>query len=254
MEKAIFRNLLDKVLTEKGIVSKCYSKFHNYSLANQLLAFEQLSERGMDLSPIAPYKKWNELGRQVKKGSKALALYVPRIHKREDANGEEKQYVTFKLLNKFFSADQTEGDGSIPEDKSLEGKWSAKKALEALDIEQVKYTKANGNIQGYAKNREVAINPVAENPLKTLFHEIAHVVLGHTKEITMTDSDVTPRNIMEVEAESVAFILCELLGANGSEESKGYVQGWLQNDTVSEQSAQKIFSCADKILKAGLND
>ncbi len=58
--------------------------------------------------------------------------------------------------------------------------WDAERALAALDIEQIAFTETDGNCQGYAKKRQIAINPVAQLPHKTLFHEAAHVVLGHT--------------------------------------------------------------------------
>jgi hypothetical protein len=77
-------------------------------------------------------------------------------------------------------------------------------------------------------------------------------VLGHTKEnALMSDSELTPKNIKEVEAESVAYILCELLNLEGAKESRGYIQHWLNSDTIPDKSAQKIFGAADKILKAG---
>jgi Zn-dependent peptidase ImmA (M78 family) len=88
-------------------------------------------------------------------------------------------------------------------------------------------------------------------PHKTRFHELAHVVLGHTKEVTLTDSERTPKDIREVEAESVAYILCSILELPGLEESRGYIQHWLRTETIAEKSAQRIFSAANKILKAG---
>jgi hypothetical protein len=109
----------------------------------------------------------------------------------------------------------------------------------------------DGNCQGYASGQTFALNPVAALPHKTSFHEMAHIVLGHTQEFTMTDSERTPKDIKEVEAESVAYILCSILGLPGLEESRGYIQHWLRDCEISEKSAQKIFSTADKILKAG---
>jgi len=92
---------------------------------------------------------------------------------------------------------------------------------------------------------------VAEYPHKTRFHEIAHVVLGHTKEGLMTDSEFTPRDVREVEAEGVAYILCALLGLPGLDESRGYIQNWLEGAVITDKSAQRIFSTANKILEAG---
>ncbi|WP_090721616.1 ImmA/IrrE family metallo-endopeptidase [Nitrosomonas sp. Nm166] len=83
-------------------------------------------------------------------------------------------------------------------------------------ITEGKFDLYDDNCQGYASGTSIAINPLAQHPHKTRFHEIAHVVLGHTTEHTMTDSEQTPRVIREVEAESVAFILlCTLLDLTG---------------------------------------
>jgi len=97
----------------------------------------------------------------------------------------------------------------------------------------------------------IAVNPVAVLPHKTRFHEIAHVVLGHTKEGQLSDSESTPRDVREVEAEGVAYILCALLDLPGLHESRGYIQNWLQGAEITDKTAQRIFSAANKILEAG---
>lgn len=71
----------------------------------------------------------------------------------------------------------------------------------------------NGNTQGYpAPGKQIAINPVDALPHKTMFHELAHVVLGHTEEGQMSDDEQTPRNLREVEAESVALLCIARIG------------------------------------------
>jgi HEPN domain-containing protein len=67
----------------------------------------------------------------------------------------------------------------------------------------------------------------------------------------MFDDEKMPNSIMEVEAESVALICCEALGLEGAEYSRGYIQAWANGKPITEKSAQRIFSAADKILKAG---
>jgi hypothetical protein len=78
------------------------------------------------------------------------------------------------------------------------------------------------------------------------------VALGHTeKGHSLDDHELTPRNLQEVEAESVALICCECLGLSGIPESRGYIQNWLGKEQVPDRSAQRIFKAADTILKAG---
>jgi hypothetical protein len=129
-------------------------------------------------------------------------------------------------------------------------------SLETLNVEQIPFTETNGNVQGYARKRQVAINPVAQLPIKTLLHELAHVLLGHTAEADFTDTERTPKSLREVEAEAVALLCCEALNLEGADYCRGYIQNWLcpsigyRGDAIPEKSAQKIFHAADQILKA----
>lgn len=81
---------------------------------------------------------------------------------------------------------------------------------------------------------------------------LAYVLLGHTAEVGMSDSEGTLRSLREIEAESVALLYCESLGLPGAEFSRGYIQAW--GSEIPERSAQKIFHAADQILKAGSCD
>ena len=67
----------------------------------------------------------------------------------------------------------------------------------------------------------------------------------------MNDGETLPRSLKEAEAESVALICLESLGMPGAEYCRGYIQNWLSGAEIPERSAQRIFSAADKILKAG---
>ena len=130
--------------------------------------------------------------------------------------------------------------------------WDRSRALTTLNVEEVPFEMMNGNCQGYAKGRQIAINAVAQMPAKTTFHELAHIELGHTSEAAVNDSETLPRNLKEVEAESVALLCLESLGMDGAEYCRGYIQSWLQGGVIPERSAQRIFAVADKILKAGI--
>jgi len=248
-----FSQLLAEVLDKPGIISTAYSAFHNYSLGNIIAAACQLQARGLPLSPIASFMAWKDKGRSVKKGEKALALCMPVTMKgkRENASGEAEEFAFARFIwrRNWFSLQQTEGVDYAAEVVTPE--WNAETALAALDISAVAFDYPNGNVQGYASGRTIAINPLAALPHKTRFHELAHIVLGHTSEGIMSDSETTPRDLREVEAESVAYILCALLGLPGLEESRGYVQGWARQAAIPERSAQKIYKAADTILKAG---
>jgi hypothetical protein len=206
--------------------------------------------RGIEPGPISTYPGWKAKGRQVKRGEKALVLCMPLTGKRkaEDENGKDAVFVRFLYKANWFVLSQTEGEPieipAIPD-------WDRSKALGTLAINEVPFEHMDGNCMGYARKREIAISPLNQMPHKTTFHELAHVLLGHTSESEMSDTEYTPKNLREAEAESVALICCESLGLPGAEFCRGYIQSWLSGDMIPEKSAQKIFHVADQILKAG---
>jgi len=250
-----YAELLKEAVSKKGVLSSCYSRFHRYSFANQIWAWSQSCEMNIPLAPIATLKQWNAMGRKVKKGASAIFLNMPVMIDVKDPITKEKTGEVKQLFiprKNWFFLSQTEGDDYVQEEKIAE--WDKDLALKNLNIDEVPFTLADGNCQGYAEGRSIAINPVAVLPHKTRFHEIAHIVLGHTLEHKMADSELTPRDIREVEAESVAYILCQVLGLKGEEESRGYIQSWLKDKDIEDASARKIFSTVDKILKSGQNE
>ena len=232
-------------------ISKAYKVFHNYSITNQFLAMQQMDE----ISPISTFKKWSDMGRKVKKGSKAIALYMPINIKEKDENGKEtgEEKTFFILKRNWFSFDQTQTEGDNQEIEAIQvNEWNQQKALEALDIKKIKFEKVNGNTQGYAFSRNIAINPIAENPLKTAVHEMAHIILGHTAETENEYIQNLTKEQREVEAESVAFIFCAVNECSDLANSRGYIQHYLKNNELDEKSAKRIFTTANKIIKAGV--
>ncbi|MDQ3667813.1 MAG: ArdC-like ssDNA-binding domain-containing protein [Acidobacteriota bacterium] len=254
--------LLVEAVNKPGLIMQAYSAFHQYSIGNQLLALVQCHMRGLEPGPINTFPGWQALGRNVKRGERALVLCMPITRKRhdEDANDNndeanaERTYTAFVHKPRWFVISQTIGDEFTPPTLP---QWNSTRALAALEIEQISFTETDGNCQGYARMRQIAINPVAQLPHKTLFHEAAHVVLGHTAEADFTDTERTPKNLREVEAEAVALLCCEALNLEGTDFCRGYIQNWLcpaigyNAEAIPEKSAQKIFRAADQILRAG---
>ncbi len=249
--------LLDEAVKKPGFIHEAYSRFHNYSLGNQLLALFQCLEHGVQPGPLATFPKWKELGRHVKKGEKALTLCVPLACKRtrtvtkEDGTEQDEEFTFTHFTYKahWFVLAQTEGAEYKP---TAMPEWNEQTTLERLNIERIEFGNLDGNAQGYARRgRKIAINPIAALPHKTLFHELAHVVLGHSEEQNFSESETTSRDVREVEAEAVALLCCESLGLPGAEFSRGYIQHWSRGGAISERSAQRIFRAADEILRAG---
>jgi hypothetical protein len=263
-----FADLLRRALTEPGVVSRAYTAFHGYSIGNQILALIQCAERGIPPGPIATFMGWKDKGRYVRKGEKAIVLCMPVTCKRTPADdrtadrseaGADRTVETFTRFifrPNWFVLSQTDGR---PVEPPAMPAWNQARALDTLDIAEEPFTSTDGNCQGYARERTIAVSPVAGLPQKTRFHELAHVVLGHTAEADagLTDSECTPRSLREVEAEAVALVCLEALGLPGADHCRGYIQHWNAHrdaEPIPERSAQRIFKAADQILKAGTTD
>jgi antirestriction protein ArdC len=250
---ATFAVLLEQAVTDPGILSSAYRNFHQFSVGNQLLAWTQCIARGIQPGPTATFPRWRELGRYVRKGEKAITLCMPVTVKRtvEDDQQQEQEIAFKRFVYKpnWFVLAQT--DGQVLAEPAMPT-WDALKALEALNVTEVPFQHIDGNCLGYARGRSISINPINPMPYKTRFHELAHVLLGHTAEGTLNDDERTPRNLRECEAESVALLCLAALDLPGIEHCRGYVQAWWgQGNPIPERSAQSILKVADQILKAG---
>ena len=251
--------LLRDAVEKPGRMLEAYTAFHNYSFGNALLALEQCVRRSLQPGPLNTYRGWLERKRQVRKGEKGITLCMPMPFKRAaqrdsvqdeatESETSETRYA-FRFRAFWFVLAQTEGEEAyIP---PIPG-FDMDSALRVLNVRRTPFDDINGNVQGFANHREIAVSPLAALPHKTTFHELAHVVLGHTTTEKLVDGEQTARHIREVEAESVALICCETLGLEGAEFCRGYIQHWLKTEKeIPNQSAARIFAAATSILKAG---
>src|SRR5262245_60151803 len=160
--------LLIEAVKKPGMIMQAYSAFHNYSIGNQILAIVQCQLRGLEPGPINTFPGWQELGRTVKRGERALTLCMPitrkvrneEAQKSEEENGE-RTFTSFVYKPRWFVVNQTVGDEFTPPALT---EWQSKRALATLAIEEIPFTHTDGNCQGYAKKRQIAINPVAQPP------------------------------------------------------------------------------------------
>lgn len=284
-----FSNILADAVREPGLLEQAFTNFHSYSLGNQMLALSQMHLRGIPVGPIASYRAWNAKGRQVKKGAKAISLLMPVSSRKVEVDDDGKEtvkYITFGRFmpkNHWFTLSQTyvpcrpcKGKGGTVGDSPLTDKvcnvcggsgedpnapeYNPGKApgfdfdlvLKAFKLEEAPFASTNGNMMGYAQGNKIAVNPLDVNKVATKFHEIAHILLGHTKEGNRIVDDATrQKNLKEVEAEGVAMLCLSALGLEGVEYCRGYIQNWLNGAEIPPESAQKIITVADKILKTG---
>jgi hypothetical protein len=214
----------------------------------------QCQARGIPLGPIASFNRWKELGQHVTRGQKAIELCMPITCKRTlegaEAGGKtEATFTRFVYKRNWFVLAQT--DGQAYEAPAPAG-WDRARALAALDVIELPFDHLDGNVQGFARGRAIAVSPLAANPFKTTFHELAHVLIGHTAEAEMRDDERTPRDIRELEAEATAMLCCAALALPGIDDARGYIQHWYgAGQPVPEASAKRVFKAADLILRAG---
>jgi len=238
--------LLEQAMTMPGALGATYSRFYQYSFMNQIALFMQ----GVT-GPVATYKRWQDMDRQVIKGSKAKAILRPLMFNEINEQGVKEQKVRgFKWQNSVFDVSDTEGEDLPPYEPPT---WSKERALGTLGIQQVAFESMNGNSQGYSRGSEVAINPVAAYPFKTLLHELGHVVLKHTTPEGLEEYQ-GHRGVMEFQAEGTAYLAMNELNAldqMDAPESREYIQSWLRGQKPDDKAIRQVFTATDTILKSG---
>ena len=237
---------MEEALTVEGNIGNVYNRFYSYSFLNQIyLRMQGVRE------PVATYKRWQALGRHVVKGTRAKEVWRPIFVKRETEDGDIEERLTgFIRSRSVFALSDTAGAELPP---VVLPHWDLNHALGKLAIRLVPFEELNGNVQGYSAGRDIAINPVAVHPTKTLFHEMGHVVLGHTVADSASEY-ATHRGIMEFQAEATAYLTMnelEQLDAATASHSRGYIQHWLKTETPGEREIRLVFAATDAILKAG---
>jgi hypothetical protein len=252
-EKLPWDKLLEEALTAPGNLTGVYDRFHDYSITNMMLFLMQGIRE-----PVASFSRWKSLGRHVLQGARAKEVIVPLLVKEpapEDEPLEEKRervarLIGFKVVRAVFALSDTAGAELPP--IQLPG-WDTQTALDKLSVRQVPFESTNGNVQGYSQGVEIAINPVAVHPEKTLMHELGHVVLGHTLPHAFDDYQAH-RGMKEFQAEATSYLVLNELGRLDDEaaaHSRGYIKHWLKDQTPPDTAIRQVFTAADRILKAG---
>jgi len=273
--------LLQCAVEDPGLICEAYTRFHGYSLGNRFAALVQCEMRGLEVGPLNSFGGWLKLGYAVKEGEKALTLCMPlkgTLHReKKSGNGhakapdaapdvEEVSFIrAFVWKPNWFVLSQTVplSDDPLVPPQAAPLLWDRDKALQTLKIEQKPFDSLDGNVLGWARGQSLAVSPLSPLPFKTLFHEMAHIVLGHTTHnfrgdgntaLDLSDSETLPLSLIEVEAECVALLCLATLDLPGQEFCRGYIQHWAQGQDIPEKSAQRIFGAADRILAAGAGE
>ncbi|GAA1053930.1 hypothetical protein GCM10009570_25190 [Dietzia natronolimnaea] len=241
-------DLMHEALTLEPGELTTYNRAYRYSIRNQML----LRAQGVR-EPVASYEGWKSFSRQVVKGARGKYIYRPITVKSEEVDpetGEPKRFTKFKPVRGAFAYSDTEGE-PLPEVEPRN--WSRERALGALAIHEVAFDQIDGNMQGYAYERNIAISPIARYPLKTTIHELGHVTLGHTLREVHAEY-LEHRGISEFQAEATAYIVMNELDMRDQfdpAESRAYIRSWLQDEEPSPKAIGQVFQASEEIIRAG---
>ena len=256
------------------------SKFHNYSFNNTLL----IAMQKPDASLVAGFSAWkNNFGRNVIKGQKGIKIIAPSPYKvkqemkkidphtQQPIIGKDGKPVTeekeitipaYKVVS-VFDVSQTEGkelpDIAVDElTGDVERYRDFFAALEKTSPVPIGFEQIPGSSHGYyhLEDKRIAIQEGMSElqTLKTAIHEIAHAKL-HDIDLNAPENEQQPRvdrRTREVEAESVAYTVCQHYGLDTSDYSFGYVAGWSSGRELSElkNSLETIRSAAAEIINS----
>ena len=254
------------------------SKFHNYSFNNTLL----IAMQKPDASLVAGFGKWrDDFERHVKKGEKGIKILAPSPYKvkkqmekidpatQKPVIGADGKPVTeereieipaFRVVT-VFDVSQTEGK-EIPDIAVSELTGSVEQyqdffaALEKASPVPIAFENIEGGAHGYyhLEEKRIAIDEGMSElqTLKTAIHEIAHAKLhAIDKDAPATEqADRLDRRTREVQAESVAYAVCQHYGLDTSDYSFGYVAGWSSGRELSELKAslETIRKAANELI------
>lgn len=256
---------------------KVMSRFHRYSFRNTVLIWQQNPEA----THVAGYDSWRDnFNRQVKKGEKGIKIFAPteyKVQKQQqkidpdtnnpviDGYGRPiMETVEVKrqgyMATSVFDISQTEGE-ELPElVKSLNGKMENYEAfllaIESISPVPIVYEKINGP-DGYYSLAENEIHIKEDmGPIQTflaVIHEVAHARL-HNMEMKTKEAEEKiwkDRQTKEVEAESIAYVVCQKYGIETGENSFGYIALWSQNKELSQLKAslQVISKTASEMIR-----
>lgn len=234
------------------------AKFHHYSLNNQIL----IAVQKPDSTLCASYTTWQKQNRYVKKGERGIQIVCPAPYKKEYLkdvidkttgkpellpDGKAKQEIVQKVIPFFkvgyvYDISQTEGQ-PLPEIADIlegdldEGLKSLKEAMLQVSPVPVRFQPIDEGANGFYSpaTKEIVVDSrlPEKHSLKTLVHEVCHSML-HNPEAAGSKSS---RETKEVEAESVAYVVCQYMGLDTSDYSFGYIADWGTNKTTPELRA-----------------
>jgi len=249
----LHRQLIDRVAELRSSESwletmAAAARFPDYSLGNWMLIWSQAEARETQVIRPAGYRTWQQLGRQVRKGERGYRILAPLTRRAQtEDDSEDPTVVGFRVVT-VFDLSQTEGR-PIPDTgpRLLEGTGDAELFEATVGmIEDQGYRFSLGRLRGAngetrPRTREVVVEANLSDAqlTKTTVHELAHVLMH-------TDTEpVDCRGRIEVEAESVAYVVCSAAGLDTSAYSVAYVAGWAE---ATVDPARTLLATGERVV------
>lgn len=230
------------------------ARFHSYSASNIFLIMSQCP----NATRVAGFRKWQQLGRHVKRGEKSIKILAPARYKITDEKANEVRWAVrgFTVAN-VFDISQTDG-ADLPDvapvlltGAGIAGLWdglAAQVATSGFTVERGDCQGANGWTNFTSRVVRVREDVEPAQAAKTLAHELGHVLLHSPDEITYAEN----RALCEVEAESTAYVVCASAGLITDDYSLPYVARWANGDSaIVKATADRVIKTSQAII-AGL--
>ncbi len=229
------------------------ARFHRYSWHNSML----IAMQRPDATRVAGYKTWQSLGRQVCKGEHGITIFAPCPWKREverdDGTAETEAGIYFRAVHVFDVA-QTDGaelpDVDVPTVDTAADDLLAKlrRVADQRGI-AVTFAKLSGGLFGVSKGGTIDVDNrhATGQQAKTLAHELAHEALHKSKDALATIPERT-RSIAELEAESVAYVVCTHSGLDVEVRASRYIALWDGDSKALRASLERIANTARNII------
>jgi len=226
------------------------AKLHTYSTCNVLLILSQAPSA----TQVAGYRTWKELGRQVRAGEKGIAILAPCRYRTTTADDSDEQGPERTRVAHVFDVSQTDGPALAQPERpellqghapaGLRDGLAAQIGAAGFALERGDCGGANGSTSFDTRTVRVRADIDDAQAVKTATHELAHVLLHDGSEYASGC-----RGRAEVEAESVAYLVCDRAGLATDSYSFAYVAGWSGGhaDTV-RAAAERVVACAGRII------
>jgi antirestriction protein ArdC len=250
----------EAILTSEGFAAwlKMLSKFHQYSFNNVILIMSQMPEA----THVNSYDRWQQLGRQVARGEKAIKIFYPAFGYRKETDnqtGEERKvrYIRYFGIGNVFDVGQTDGE-PLPEPPSVVENTGTSDTVTAINLKLSRFLADEGlvletkdfpgNARGFwnPTKRQIVtrpsttMSPFSVGRTRTLVHEAGHFLADHRGQVDRSDAESV--------AEGATYATFAHFGIDVGDQSFGYLAGWAKDMAVLRRNLGEIQKVSSALI------